>query len=383
MKKLFSMRRLMVAQALVVSITAAAFGTDIRVATYNIDADVSTASHVPPSSIYTVMEAMGTESTYAPAQAVDIFALEETDGATTVNPMVTNLNSFYGAGTYATTSTQSPIISGTGNGPSSIIYNTTTLTLVQQGGQDFYTVPGTPGGSTSDGTRISRAVLRYEFQSKAGGAPFYVYVSHMKSSSDGDTLDPSDRATEAAAIRNDEANTLPAGASVLYVGDYNMGGSTEAGYQTMTAVTSPSASGSKSQGKAFDPLLIANPSETTWDTTNNDAAYLKMMTESIQRSSNFQYRDDLLMMTGNVYNGQVGGLSYIMGSEHAFGNPGTITSGGTFLSGNNTGTLAQALNASSDHLPVVADFTILTTPEPGTIAVLTITAAFMLKRRRA
>jgi len=42
---------------------------------------------------------------------------------------------------------------------------------------------------------------------------------------------------EAKIIRNDEANNLPVNARVLYVGDYNVTSSGEAGYQTILSNT--------------------------------------------------------------------------------------------------------------------------------------------------
>jgi hypothetical protein len=55
----------------------------------------------------------------------------------------------------------------------------------------------------------------------------------------------------------------------------------------------------------------------TWDTT---ATYKNLMSESV---TNLRYRDDLQLMTSNVYNGTGGSLAYVQNSLHPFGNDGT------------------------------------------------------------
>jgi autotransporter-associated beta strand protein len=215
--------------------------------------------------------------------------------------------------------------------------------------------------------------VRYEFQPIANTGTsngiFYVYDSHYKSggastSADGST-DGALRNGEAQIIRNDEAANLPANAAVLYVGDYNLDGSTEAMYQTLTAVKSPSG---VSQGQAFDPM---NPTDNYNETWEFNATYQGIMTES---DKNLEYRDDLETMTGNVYNDATGNLDYISGSYHAFGNNGTTPEDGNTDSpstntslndivGNGPLTPTAVLGAmnkslGSDHLPVVSDYSL-------------------------
>jgi hypothetical protein len=105
------------------------------------------------------------------------------------------------------------------------------------------------------------------------------------------------------------------------------------------------------------------------------------------------------MITQNVLDDAAGGLGYISGSYHAFGNNGTTPEGGNVNSGSNTSLnsdlyedgsayisasqLYGYLTTASDHLPVVADYEIAV-PEPGTIGVvLFIGAALLLRPRRA
>jgi len=133
------------------------------------------------------------------------------------------------------------------------------------------------------------------------------------------------RNLEAQLIRNDEATNLPANAAVLYVGDFNEDGSTEAAYQTMTAAKSP---GGVSQGAGIDPLNPTNNYNLTWGSSN-----VGILTE---KDTSLEYRDDLQLMTGNVYNGSSGTLEYVSGSLHAFGNNGSVGYESNINSSSNT-----------------------------------------------
>jgi hypothetical protein len=91
-----------------------------------------------------------------------------------------------------------------------------------------------------------------------------------------------------------------------------------------------------------------------------------------------QYRDDLQTMTTNVFSGTVGGLKYIAGTYHTFGNNGSIayqasvnnatnialknlvTNGPAFIT---AAQLYVDLTGAADHLPVVADY-IIPIPAP-------------------
>ena len=91
------------------------------------------------------------------------------------------------------------------------------------------------------------------------------------------------------------------------------------------------------------------------------------------------------MLTGT------GTIGYVSGSLHAFGNNGTTPSGGSVDSGSDTalnndfvqdgGTFISAstlygdLTTASDHLPAVADYTIVAAPTIGSLAASPATAA--------
>lgn len=316
----------------------------IRVVTYNIEADINGVT-TPRSGLYQVLEGIGEEQVQGNVRPPDIIGLEETtSNSTTVAPIVSALNSYYnGADVYAQSpyqATESGNDPSDGNGPNALIYNTSTLNLVASVGA------GTPEGETNG---EYRQVVRYEFQpvgDSGSTGVFYVYVSHMKSGTT--AQDATDRGEEATIIRSDEA-TLPANSSVLYTGDLNSN-PPEAEFTEFT---------SAGQGEAYDPL--------------NFSTSVSYYSES---DTDLRYRDDYELLTSNVLNDS-GAVNYINGSLHSFGNNGTTPSGGSVDSGSDTAlssdlvqdggafisasTLYADLTTASDHLPVVADYTIATT----------------------
>jgi hypothetical protein len=325
-----------------------------------------------------VLEGIGEEILGSdPAQPLDVLALQETtSNPITITPIVTALNSFYNTpGMYAMSSYQATESYGdptSGNGPNALVYNTKTLQLLAS-------VPVDPPGGTSylGSSGEYREVMRYEL-APAGMTPtatneFYVYVSHYKASTG--ATNEYRRNGEAKIIRNDEANNLPATARVLYVGDYNVDNSGEAGYQTILSNTAPNG---VHQGQGIDPLNPTNNPNINWSTYTTDTNILVMETES---STDLRYRDDLQLMTTNIYYGVAGGLALVSGTYHAFGNNGTTPYYGSMNSGSNTALnnrlvtnglvfisasqLYLDLTTASDHLPVVADYTIpITVPAP-------------------
>lgn len=327
----------------------------LRVVCYNINADTN-GNTAPQSGLTTVLEAIGEDDVNGAPHPIDILALEETtSNPATVAPIVAALNSYYGAGTYAMVAYQGTQRGSAtvGNGPSALVYNTLAVQVVPQNGAQAVGVPGTP---TSGSGGAPRQVIRYELMPVGGGtgSNFYVYVSHMKSSASGVlATNQASRNTEAKLIHADLL-TLPANSSVLSVGDFNLDGSTEAAYQTLTA---------SDAARLIDPLNV-NPQDNTQ--TWNTSAFLPILTES---ATNLRYRDDLQFMSPAVFYGASAGLNYVPGSHHAFGNNGTVALGKSVNQPSNTalsglqGPIAPAdalaaLTTGSDHLPVVADYTV-------------------------
>ena len=135
-----------------------------------------------------------------------------------------------------------------------------------------------------------------------------------------------------------------------------MDGSDEAAYQTLTA---PGAY------QLLDPLNPTLDYTEDWST----ATYLALMSES---ATKLAYRDDIEFMPAAVYNGtSVVGLRYVAGSCQAFGNNGSVALGKSVNTSSNTAldglqgsvtpaAARSALVKASDHLPVVADYTVAT-----------------------
>jgi PKD repeat protein len=372
----------------------------LRIVTYNLDADQGqngVAGTLPGPGLIApvsggsvtnggVLEGIGEEIVNGdPAQPIDVLALEETtSNSVTVVPIVNGLNAFYAyygnpAG-YAMSPTQAAWCCGTptsGGGPNALVYNTNTLQLLAS-------VPVDPPGGTNQLGSASgeyREVMRYEFAPTGVTAgtnnEFYVYVSHYKASS-GSSNDKA-RLGEATIIRSNEYLNLPANARVLYVGDYNPDdNSGEAGYQTICSNGVPGVSPRTPQGQGVDPLNILwgpyTDASTTinWSSSTTSTQILFMLSEE---SYELRYRDDLQVMTSNVYYDVAGGLQYVPGTYHSFGNDATTPWGTTVNSTNNTAlndldpvlTNLYKLGATqiyidltnaTDHLPIVADYTI-------------------------
>ncbi|HEY5043599.1 MAG TPA: hypothetical protein VIK53_16530, partial [Verrucomicrobiae bacterium] len=312
------------------TLTVSAQTRTLRIVTYNIEADTGATAPLPgliapPGNTNNfqaggVLEGIGEERVGGDAaQSLDILALQETtSNPVTVTPIVNGLNAFYGmAGMYSNSSYQATESFGdptSGNGPNAIVYNTRTVRLLAS-------VPVDPPGGVSklgSGSGEYREVMRYQF-APAGVATndsniFYIYVSHYKSGTG--SANENYRLGEAKIIRNNEAINLPATARVLYVGDYNVDDSGEAAYQTISSNAAPNGI---QQGQGIDPLNPMNNPNINWSISTAGPNILILLTE---HSYNLEYRDDLQMMTTNNFYGTPGGLKYIPGTCHAFGNNG-------------------------------------------------------------
>jgi hypothetical protein len=330
----------------------------IRVVAYNIEDDIN-GNTTPLPGLYEVLEGIGEEKVEGNVRPIDILGLEETTSNADVEPIVTNLNTYYnGAAVYAESSYQATQDGSNtdGNGPNALVYNTSTLKLLASVGVV------TPEGETNG---VYRQPVRYEFQpvgDTGSTGIFYVYVLHTKSGST--SGDATDRGEEATIVRDDEAN-LPSTASVIYMGDLNSA-PPEAEFTDFESPTAKNSSGNTvTQGEAYDPP--------------NFSTSVQYYSES---DTDLRYRDDYQLQTGNVFN-DTGAINYVSGSFHNFGNNGTTPSGGSVNSGSDTAlnsdlvtdggtfipasTLYADLTTASDHLPVVSDYTIASSTGTPTI----------------
>jgi hypothetical protein len=298
----------LLAAAVVVPVAAAR--AQIRIVSYNTETAFN-ANGTPNPGLQNVLAGIGTENFSGIAKRADLLCLTEQDNNTGTSTLqiLAQMNTLYGAGTYA----KGNLISGStfnpNNDSSALIYDTTKFTLVAE------KLVGTP--STSG---MPRQEIRYQLRpiGYTSSSDFYVYVGHYKANGGAD--DMARRNVEAQTIRAD-ANTLPAGSRILYTGDFNLtGGTSEAAWSTLTAA---------GNGQAIDPKngSWAN-GNLTWSTTGLGS------------------RLDFQFQTAPTNDGH--GVSMINGSYRAFTNNGGIPSGGQSPN--------SFVRSASDHYPVVADY---------------------------
>ena len=268
-------------------------GKTLRIVSYNIDcADQSSDNNIigATHSLPTVVQGIGLHHLGTNAQPVDVMSCEELSSTTLAN-FTTQLNAIYGAGTYAYDTTADAT---TGGGTDGIIYNTHTMQVISarslKTGQTVllqangaYIAAHSPGGGVNG---VTRAPMVYQLRPIGFGAAadFYMYVSHARSTSD-DTVGDA-RYAEAQAVRSDAKYNLPAGAHILYAGDWNLfKGSGENAYKCLTGQTTsdgidwsdPSAIWANTkQTQAYDPMSkTVPPTVVTWGNVSADnATYL-------------------------------------------------------------------------------------------------------------
>lgn len=286
-----SHRSLIIAVAAGVVICACgASGKTLRIVSYNIDcSDQSSDNNITGAthSLPTVIQAIGLHHIGTNAQPVDVLGVEELQTTTLAN-FVAQLNAIYGPGAYAFDPTTDP---NTGGGPDGLIYRTNTVQVVSaramKTGQivllqanGTYTSAHSPGGGVNG---VTRAPMVYQLRPVGSGsnADFYMYVSHARSTSDDSVGDA--RYAEAQAVRSDAKYKLPAGAHVLYSGDWNLfSGSGENAYKCLTGQTTSDGIdwsdtsaiwANTNQTQAYDPTSKTNPpTTTTWANVSTDGA---------------------------------------------------------------------------------------------------------------
>jgi subtilisin-like proprotein convertase family protein/endonuclease/exonuclease/phosphatase family metal-dependent hydrolase len=322
----------------------------LRIVSYNITAaDIAT----PRTGFETLVQAMSAESYNGHVDRVDLLAMQEVQSqATTSESLVARLNAIYGVGTYARGTLDGAT---TGSGTQGVVFNTAALQLLEE------KLVG-----TASATGAPRQTLRYKFQPVGGDASsvFYVYNSHLKAAADSDSA--ARRAADVQVIRAD-ADSLGAGASVIYVGDFNLQTSSEAAYQNYLAA---------GNGQAFDPLDRPG----NW---SGNRSFLDIFTQAPSANppagfatGGLDDRYDFQLVTGSVMGG--GGLTYKSGSYRTFGNNGSVPLNGslndpasTALPGlANRSQVLDLLTTVADHLPVVADYAFLSGGQVASPAIM-------------
>ena len=319
----------------------------LRVVTYNTyNAHGELDYSAPRGSIGTVFQGLADQARPGFARPLDIVLLQEQASvATTTAAYAALLNDLFGAGTYAAGTLNGAT---NGGGRPGVVYNQSTVQLIAE---QAVNTPNTSGAA--------RATIRYQFRPVGydSAADFYVYNSHFKASNT--ATDRERRGVEAAEIRAN-SDALGAGVSAIYAGDFNFYSSSEAGFTNLTAA---------GHGQAFDPIDRVG----SW---TNSSSFRDVHTQSPVTTAQFSGqatggmddRFDFQLVTGAVLDGR--GFDYLPGSYWAFGNTGTHTLDGALSTGSvaalqavlpgyttqQTTSVIDALMASSDHLPVVADY---------------------------
>ena len=271
---------------------------------------------VEDASYAQVFEAIGNETINGVTKRLDILALSETDGGSSAR-MPDIFNGLYGVDDYeVVTSSRDFFFDRTG-----FVYDTSTVELL---------------GVSDMSVGFTHPALRAQFRPVGtdGGFDFYIYAVHLKSGTT--SSDMARRAVEAALLRAD-ADTLGDGRNILYVGDFNMQGSGEGAWTTITA---------SGVGQAFD--VAGTPG--AW---SDNPAFAHLHTQNARTA--MLRRLDLQFASGELLDGA--GLDYVDGSFRVFGNDGTHVLGDSIDTGAGASTsVLSALMSASDHLPIVADY---------------------------
>lgn len=292
--------------------------TRLRIAAWNTFNRPNNAEH--ESLFGTILQAVGDEVVAGIAQRVDVLAVSETDTGS-AQDLVDLMNAMYGVSSYAVVTSSS-----VGGDRTGIVYDTSSVQLVS---------------SKELVTGLTHPIVRAQFQPVNAHVDmdFFVYSVHLKSGRSATT-----RANEAGLMRAD-ANALGDGQNIIYMGDFNMLGSSEGAWAKM---------GDIGNGQAFD--VAESPGE--W---RDNLAFSGLHTQ--HPGAAMDDRFDLMFVTDEMLDGT--GIHYLAGSYRVFGNNGMHTLNGRVDSGSGAATtVLAALAAASDHLPIVADYSV---PEPSAL----------------
>ncbi|HYO08826.1 MAG TPA: endonuclease/exonuclease/phosphatase family protein [Tepidisphaeraceae bacterium] len=344
-------RLLVLVLVMAAALSAACTAAHAQLRIVSLNGSNSTAADASPRNPWmsTILSAIGSSVSKDPfsatdtgiAKPIDVLALQEVySAATTSAGYAATLNALYPGANYQY-ATLNGATSGTIGGTQGLVYNANAVTLIGQ---------ATVGTVSSSGQ--PRQGLRYQLRPVGYGADadVYLYNSHYKAN----LGDEARRQVEAQATRAD-AESLGSEKNIIYLGDFNVYDASEQMYATLTA------SGS---AQAVDPINRTG----AW---HDNSSYRRAHTQSpfdaataTALGTNFSGagggmddRFDFQLVSRQLNDGN--GIAYIAGSYQAFGNNGTHAFNGPVNSAGNTAqpkSVLDALAATMDHLPVVADY---------------------------
>ena len=309
----------------------------IRVVNYNI-ANLR-GDH---EALQQVFDIASEDDSHGKAMQVSIFLFQEVPESK-VKPLHALLGPNYSKGTFTDQGESSRA------GAQAMFYDATQLIEQVDSHKDIFTGAG-------------RYADRWELRGvgKRKGTVLWVYSTHLKASRGEDNQDQ--RKTGAVAILEDIA-TLPEGSFVILAGDMNFYNNQEPAYQAITKLLR-------------DPLGAG-----AW--SDEDGAIKHTQSPRTIREGGLIHgglddRFDFQFISESLRDGK--GLDIVEGSYHSLGNDGrhydvAINRGDNTYFANDpirANTLATALHDASDHLPVMADYDLVsktpqeTVPAPAT-----------------
>jgi hypothetical protein len=301
------------------------------------------------ANLRTVFGHVGEVQRAGTAKPFDILTVAEMD-PDSVALVVSTADATYGQPTYTSVLSAADA----GGDRTGFVYNAAAVQLV--------------GAAELGGPALTHSVLRGQFRpvGTAGEADVYLYSVHLKSGST--SADRAQRLAEAQALRADA--DLLGSRPVIFAGDFNWASAFERGTaQTASAWDAFSAPGN---GQVFDPVGRVGD----W---RDNAAYKLLHTNDPGAAMDDRF--DLQLISAELRDGL--GLDYVNGSYMVLGNNGTHLLDGPITTG--TGAppeVLAALAGFSDHLPVLADYSFTTVPEPASVALWVVAGVLAARRRR-
>ena len=306
----------------------------LRVVSYNIAKCIG--DH---DALDAIIDATSLDDSHGEALPVSIFLFQEVSNG---NEKIVHrfLGETYSMGTYTN--------KGEAGGAQAMFYESTQLKEVVDSHADIFT------GAT-------RYADRWELQGIGDnkGVSVWVYSMHLKASTGSENKEQ--RKFGANAILEDIA-TLPKGSHVIVVGDMNFYTVREPGYQS------------------FIQTLIDPLGTDEWagadDAVKHTQSPRKVRAPKGTPGSGLIHgglddRFDFQFISHSLQDGK--GLDIVEGSYHSFGNDGAhydiaINDGdNSFFKSDSqrANKLAEALHIASDHLPVIADYDVVTVKNPA------------------
>ena len=278
-----------------------------RVVTYNVANNPDNESE--DNNIKTIFTAIKSINIEDINTKPSIIALQETD-STSVIRFVSLINQLYSVQSYEYIQSTS-----VGGDRTALIYDTSTFVL------ESYTELTNP--------ELTRPVLRGKLKPINGKEYLYFYVIHLKSGSSSSAEDI--RKVEAEIIVSDAS--LLADGNKIFLGDFNLTGASEGAWLEFMRV-------------AFDPINSIGE----W---RDSPSFIEIHTQDPGASMNDRF--DFQLISATLLDNT--GIDYVEGSYTTLGNNGSHVLKSTLNTGNGaTPDIMNALMSSSDHLPVIADY---------------------------